>query len=174
MRRSATTAGAGRVLVIGIVLLLGAAAAGCASSSPSSSQLTIKGGSGSPYQDGQTVTVSFGANSKFTPNIRINILECSDPGGSASGLPTAYIDCDGNTIQGNTVNVAEDGSFSESGYTIYRLPSRALGESKSAVPVCDQAHPCVLMASQNQTDLTKPKVFSAPFTVSGTGLGTAS
>jgi len=30
------------------------------------------------------------------------------------------------------------------------------------------------MASQYQTDLTKPKVFSASFTVTGTGLGGAS
>ncbi len=175
MRRLATGAGVGRALVVGLVLVLGVTVAACSSSDPSSaSQLSINGGSGSSFDDGQTVTVSMGANSKFTPNLRINIIMCSDPGGSTANLPTTYIDCDGNTIQGNTVLVNRDGSFSESGYTIYRLPSRALGETRTGVPVCNQHNPCVLMASQNQTDLNKPKVFSAPFTVSGTGLGTAS
>ena len=162
------------VSLVGLLTLLAAGAAGCSSSSPSTAQLAINGGSGSTFHDGQTVTVSFGPNTKFTPNIRINIIECSDPGGSSANLPTSYIDCDGNTIQGDTVNVESDGSFREPNYTIFRLPSKALGESKAAVPVCNQNNPCVLMASQYQTDLTKPKVFSASFTVTGTGLGGAS
>ena len=160
--------------MIGVLMAFGTVAAGCSSSSSSTSQLAINGGSGSTFQDGQTVSVSFGPNSKFTPNIRINIIQCSDPGGSSANLPTAYIDCDGNTIQGDTVNVETNGSFTEHNYTIYRLPSTALGESKSGVPVCNAKNPCVLMASQYQTDLNKPKVFSAPFTVDGTGLGRAS
>ena len=55
------------------------------------------------YQNGQTVSVSVGPNSLFVPQLGVVILECADPGGTVANLPTASIDCDGNTIQGDTV-----------------------------------------------------------------------
>jgi hypothetical protein len=100
------------------------------------------------------------------------ILECADPGGTAANLPTAFIDCDGNTIQGDTVSVQANGSFAESSYTIYSLPNSVLGESSTNVPVCSASQACVLFVGEDQNDFSKPKVFSAPFFVAGTGITT--
>ena len=72
-------------------------------------------------------------------------------------------DCDGNTIQGISILVANDGSFSESTYQVYALPSPVLGEQPNAQPICNQTNYCVLYVGQNQNDFTAPKVFSAPF-----------
>ncbi len=115
--------------------------------------------------DGESVSVSIGPNSVFTPNSRVNILECADPGGSVANLPKSDSTCDGNTIQGNTMLVAANGSASDQNYTIYLLPSPALGEQSNNQPVCNQSNPCVLYVGQNQNDFTAPKVFSTPFTI---------
>lgn len=117
------------------------------------------------YSDGQTVTVAAGPNSYFTPHSRVNILECADPGGLATNLPKDNTTCDGNTIQGSTILVAADGSFSESAYLIYLLPSPTLGEQSNNRPICNEANYCVLYVGQNQNDFTAPKVFSAPFLI---------
>jgi hypothetical protein len=118
--------------------------------------------------DGQTISVSVGPNSYFTPHAGVNILECADPGGSAANLPTSISTCDGNTIQGTTVLVANDGSFSESSYQVYALPSSTLGEQANDQPVCNQTNYCVLYVGQNQNDFTAPKTFSAPFLITAT------
>jgi hypothetical protein len=115
--------------------------------------------------DGESVSVSIGPNSVFTPNSRVNILECADPGGSTANLPKSDSTCDGNTIQGNTMLVAANGSASDPNYTIYLLPSGALGEQSNNQPICNQTNPCVLYVGQNQNDFTAPKVFSTPFTI---------
>jgi hypothetical protein len=122
--------------------------------------------------DGQTISVSVGANGYFTPHAGVNILECADPGGSAANLPTSINTCDGNTIQGTTVLVADDGSFSESSYQVYALPSSTLGEQPNDQPVCNATNYCVLYVGQNQNDFTAPKTFSAPFLITP-GSGTA-
>lgn len=127
----------------------------------------------SDLHDQETVTVAVGPNSVFTPHARVNILECADPGGTAAGLPTSDSTCDGNTIQGTAILVALDGSFSESGYTVYALPSSALGEQANFQPVCNESSPCVLYIGQNQNDFTAPKVFSQPFTVAPASDGKA-
>jgi hypothetical protein len=114
---------------------------------------------------GQMVSISVGANSFFSPHAHVNVLECADPGGSAAHLPTSISTCDGNTIQGNTVLIAADGSFSEPDYTVYALPNSSLGEQANVQPTCNQTDPCVLYVGQNQNDFTAPKVFSAPFTI---------
>jgi hypothetical protein len=115
--------------------------------------------------DGESVSVSIGPNSVFTPSSRVNILECADPGGSVANLPKSDSTCDGNTIQGNTILVAANGSASDQDYTIYLLPSPALGEQSNNQPICNQTNPCVLYVGQNQNDFTAPKVFSTPFTI---------
>lgn len=122
--------------------------------------------------DGESVSVSIGPNSVFTPNSRVNILECADPGGSVANLPKSDSTCDGNTIQGNTMLVAANGSASDQNYTIYLLPSPALGEQSNNQPVCNQTNPCVLYVGQNQNDFTAPKVFSTPFTIAPAAGGT--
>jgi len=119
------------------------------------------------FADNETVTVSVGANGTLTPRTRVNILECADPGGTTAALPKSVSGCDGDTIQGDTVLVQSDGSISEARYTLYRLPSTALGEAPDVTPVCDQANQCVLYVGEDQTDFTKPRLFSAPFTVRG-------
>jgi hypothetical protein len=122
--------------------------------------------------DGQNVSVSVGPNSYFTPHAGVNILECADPGGSAANLPKDITTCDGNTIQGSTILVAADGSFSVPTYPVYALPSSTLGEQANYKPICNQTNPCVLYVGQNQNDFTAPKVFSAPLTIAA-GSGTA-
>ena len=117
------------------------------------------------YHDGQTISVGVGPNSYFTPHGRIVIIECADPGGLPSNLPRDATTCDGNTVQGSTILVGADGSFSQSAYTIYLLPSPTLGEQPNYKPICDQTNYCVLYVGQNQNDFTAPKVFSAPFLI---------
>jgi hypothetical protein len=106
------------------------------------------------------------------------ILECADPGGSASNLPIDATACDGNTVQGGTVLVGAGGSFSLSNYTVYLLPSPTLGEQSNYKPICNQSNYCVLYVGQDQNDFTAPKVFSAPFLIGpsagGAGSGTTS
>ncbi len=109
------------------------------------------------------------ANKIFVPHIRVNIMECADPGGTKANLPTKESACDANSIEGNSVLPETNGSFSESTYTIYRLPSKTLGEGKTWLPICNVTHQCVLYVGQDQGDFTKPKVFSQPFTVTGGG-----
>jgi hypothetical protein len=125
------------------------------------------------YHDGQTISVGVGPNGYFTPHSRINIIECADPGGLASNLPRDITTCDGNTVQGNTILVGGDGSFSQSGYPVYLLPSSSLGEQANFKPICNQTNYCVLYVGQNQNDFTAPKVFSAPFLIApSSGSGT--
>jgi hypothetical protein len=141
-----------------VTLLVGSAPAGA-----STPTLTVT--PSTDLHDGESVAVSVGPNSVFTPNSRVNILECADPGGSVANLPKSDSTCDGNTIQGNTVLVAANGSASDPDYTIYLLPSPALGEQSNDQPVCNQTNPCVLYVGQNQNDFTAPKVFSTAFSI---------
>ncbi len=122
-------------------------------------------GHGWVFHDGETVSVSMGANKLFSPNSRINILECSDQVGTKQKLPTRFGQCDENTIQGDTVLVGKGGSFKEASYPIYNLPDASFGEQSNWQPVCNRTHPCVLLISEYQTDFTKPKVFSHSFVV---------
>ncbi len=159
----------GLASTLGLALVTVALLASGCSSSPAagegSSALQVSGTSqGWVFHDGQTIKVSMGPNKIFVPYSLINILECADPGGTVANLPTQYIQCDGNTIQGDSVIIQPNGSFSESDYTVYKLPSRALGEGPTYIPVCDTTHQCVLFVTENQNDFTKPKVFSHPFT----------
>ena len=125
------------------------------------------------YRDGQTISVAVGPNGYFTPHRGVNVIECADPGGLASNLPKDITTCDGNTIQGNTILVGSDGSFSQTGYTVYLLPSSSLGEQGNFKPVCNQTNYCVLYVGQDQNDFTAPKVFSAPFLIApGSGTTT--
>jgi len=123
-----------------------------------------------PYHEGQLINVSVGPDSFFTPYSRIIIIECADPGGKTKNLPTSALKCDGNTVQGNTVLVQRDGSFSERGYEVFSLPNASqLGETPDTEPVCNRTHTCVLYIGQNQEKFTAPKMWSRPFTVSKSG-----
>jgi hypothetical protein len=152
---------------IGFFVSAGSAAA----SAPPSVTLSPAGN----YHDGQAITVGVGANSYFTPHTRIVVLECADPGGTAANLPIDATTCDGNTVQGGTILVAANGSFSQTGYTVYLLPSPVLGEQSNYKPICNQTNYCVLYVGQDQNNFTAPKAFSAPFLIGPSGAaGTAS
>jgi hypothetical protein len=145
--------------ISGVLLVATMAPAGAASV-PS---LSMTSGT---LRDGQNINLSVGPNHYFKPYQHVNILECADPGGKKSHLPTSASSCDGNTIQGNTILVNKNGSFSEHGFTLYSLPNKAeLGELPDTRPVCNKKSPCVLYVGQNQLDFAAPKVFSHPFTL---------
>jgi hypothetical protein len=148
--------------VIAAAFIVGTEPSTSASAIPTLTVTPIAG-----LHDAQTVSVSVGPNGYFTPHSHVNILECADPGGTSAKLPKDISTCDGNTIQGDTVLVADDGSFSEPKYTVYRLPSSTLGEQTNNQPVCDQSNRCVLYVGQNQNDFTAPKLFSSAFSIAG-------
>lgn len=88
----------------------------------------------------QTATVSgtgFPAHSKDPTGVQI--LECSDPGGSVANLPETAASCDGATVDPLPINTDASGSFSAK-YTFYSLHS-AHGASNIN---CDTKHFCVL------------------------------
>jgi hypothetical protein len=121
---------------------------------------------GTPFSSGQVIQIDIPSNSVFGSGAGVNILECSDPGGSPANDPTDAGDCDGNTIQGNTVLAASNGSISYNQYTVYALPdSYSLDEPPTNKPVCNTTNWCVLYIGENVNDFTQPHVFSQPFLV---------
>jgi hypothetical protein len=128
----------------------------------------VHGGATSTFKSGELVNITVGPNKIFTPHLKVNIIECSDPGGTKSHLPTSFDSCDGNTIQGGTILIEGNGSFSELDYPIYSLPNRLLGEDPTLHPVCNRTHKCVLYVGEDQNNFTYPKLFSAPFIVDPT------
>jgi hypothetical protein len=158
-----------RATVLAVVVALGAVLAGCSSSSASgTSALVVSDTSqGWTFHNGQTIRVAMGPNKTFKPFLRINILECADPGGTKAHLPTSINTCDENTIQANSLIPSADGSFTQKAYTVYSLPNATLGEGPTWQPVCNATHECVLYVGEDQDDFTKPKIFSQPFTVTG-------
>jgi hypothetical protein len=166
------------VVALSVVLVLVIRPGAAAAATPT---LTITPGpSAGSFTNGESVTVSVGPNSLFTPHYRVNIIECADPGGSTANLPVNEKTCDVNTVEADTVLVQPDGSFKETGYTLYALPNAVLGEQANWQPVCNRTDKCVLYVGENQDDFTQPKIFSAPFaftssapTIGGGGAATA-
>jgi hypothetical protein len=149
------------VFVLATLVLVGWTASGQAATS--TPVLTIAPGpTGGALADGGSVALSVGPNSRFSPHARIEVLECSAPGGA---LPIDDSTCDGNTVQLGSVLIAADGSFQVPSYTIYQLPNSDLGEQSNHAPVCNSSEECVLYVGQDQNDFSQPKLFSAPFTV---------
>jgi hypothetical protein len=121
-----------------------------------------------PFSSGQFVNVVVPANSLFVSTSSVNIVECAAPNGV---LPTLPNECDGNTIQGNTILPNTDGSINlqTQGYglfPLYALPdSVTLEETPSSAVTCGNtaATECVLYIGDAQGDFTQPHVFSQPF-----------
>jgi hypothetical protein len=122
---------------------------------------------GTPFSSGQNIKVLIPTNSNLTPGAKVNIIECADPSGSATNLPTSVSQCDGNTIQGSTVFVASNGSVTFSPYTVYALPDAiSLGEPRNTTPVCNLSNECVLFIGQDENNFAgSPHYFSEPFFV---------
>jgi hypothetical protein len=114
--------------------------------------------------DGQTVTVSgTGFPGRPQDPTGLEILECADPGGTATNLPSNASACEGTTeIIVNPNQIDANGSFSAH-YTIV-----ALNPSNSSI-VCDQTHFCVLWVGIDFNTFSQPgaTAFSAPFEVGG-------
>jgi hypothetical protein len=127
--------------------------------------------SGAAFSSGQQIDVVIPANSVFTnPNQNINILQCAAPNGVP---PTTPNSCDGNTINGESLDPNADGSFdyqsfSGSAYTVYNLPDKPeLGENPGGVTCGNTAATeCILYIGVNQLDFTQPHVWSQPFFIS--------
>jgi adhesin/invasin len=121
-----------------------------------------------PFSSGQLINVIVPANSLFVSTSSVNIVECAAPNGS---LPTLPSQCDGNTIQGETILPNTDGDINLQTqgyglYPVYALPdSKTLGESASSAVDCGNtaATECVLYIGDAQGDFTQPHVFSEPF-----------
>jgi len=144
--------------------------------------------SGQNLSSGQTIDISVSANSTLDQSSLaaagipsgvavMRALECDDPNGLTSKLPTseAY-HCDGNTLMA-TSYVNADGSFKIDDFVVYSLPDKpTFDEGSGSLPVCGtEANQCVLYIGPNPQDFTKPHLFSAPFLVTPTandqGLG---
>ena len=129
--------------------------AGVASAAPA---VTIP--SGNPA-DGQTFTVS---GTGFPPHNQLptglQIIECSDPGGTTANLPTDNTTCDGTTVNPNQINTDASGNFSAT-YTAV-----ALNAGNSNI-TCDTTHFCVLWVGQdfNNAFLSGPHAFSTAFEI---------
>lgn len=161
------------VVVVVVLLATGGGGAPASTGSADSPVVVMTPPAGSlAYRDGQKIQLSVAANKLFNPYSRIVVLECADPGGTVTNLPVNDSTCDGNTVNPYSILVTKDGSFSVPRYHSYQLfvlPNKSLGEVPDGQPVCNATHWCVLYVGQDQTNFKSPKVFSAPFTISGSG-----
>jgi hypothetical protein len=168
---AASAAAAGGIAALAMASPAGAVLSN-GSQVPGSASPTAPFTPGIPFSSGQTIDVIVPANSVLTPGALIRIVECAAPNGV---LPTSNLQCDGNTIQGQSETVGTNGGFdlitdTGLGYPIYSLPNVALGEAPNAQPVCGNtvATECVLYIGQDQLDFTKPHFFSQVFLTNAT------
>ena len=169
----------GMLVTIGLTCLTGvtAAAAGGTGRDPAVEAVPLRATLSPPphgtgYTAGTIVDVSVAANSVFTPDAGVVMLECSDPGGLAANLPRSRSACDPLTVQPQTVFVARDGSVAYgpqagggAGFTIYGLPAPSLAEPAGQAVRCDVRHWCVVFVGEDPGNFSRPHVFSAPFLV---------
>ncbi len=118
-----------------------------------------------PFTNGQSIAVS---GSGFPTHVQdpagLQIIECSDPQGSAAHLPTdPSLGCEGITVNAGQINPDSAGRFHAS-YPIAALSSSGAGTSSID---CDDTHECVLWVGTdyNNAFLTGPHAFTKPFTV---------
>jgi hypothetical protein len=100
---------------------------------------------GTAFASGQVLRVQLPANSTLASGSNVQIVECSSAVLFDTTDATARANCDGLTINGDSVTAAPDGSINYSNYTLYALPdATALGEPASGTPKCDLSNLCVL------------------------------
>ena len=151
--RSCGVFGAGAVLI----LVLAGEAYGAAPT------VTIQTG---PFTDGQIIVVS---GSGFPPPSQdpsgLQIIECSDPQGSAANLPTdATSGCEGITVNPSQINTDRTGAFR----TSYRIASLSTSAGTSSID-CSATQVCVLWVGTdyNNAFTSGAHAFSKPFVVTG-------
>lgn len=125
--------------------------------------------SGNP-QNQQTITVT---GSGFPDHVKdptgMQILECSDPGGTTANLPQSNLLCDGSTINPSQINTSATGTFTAK-YTIY-----ALNSTHTSNITCDKTHFCVLWVGVDYNQaFYGSHAFSTPFEIGGTAQGSSS
>jgi hypothetical protein len=163
----AATAAAGAFAALALSSPAGAAGPASGSIVPGSAQAVAPYTAGKPFSSGQNINVVIPANSAFAgSSANINIVECAAPNGVVPSDPS---NCDGNTIQGNTIIPNADGSFTYTGYTVYALPDPNF-EGNSG-PTCGDtlATECILYVGNNQNDFTQPHLWSQPFLINSNG-----
>ena len=111
--------------------------------------------------DGQTITVSgTGFPTRSQAPTGLTILECSDPGGTAAGLPTDATGCEGTTAKAGVFTDAS-GNFTNT-FTV-----SLLNPSNSSIQ-CDPNNFCVLWVGVDyNTSFTSNSAFSLAFEVQG-------
>jgi hypothetical protein len=163
----AATAAAGAFAAMAFSAPAGAVEPGNGQSIPGSAQAVAPFTAGTPFSSGQNINVVVPANTAFAgTSSALNVVECAAPNGV---IPTDVTQCDGDTIQGNTIIPNADGSFSYNAYTVYALPD--LHFEGSSGPVCGDtlATECILYIGEAQNDFTQPHVWSQPFLISSNG-----
>ncbi len=153
----------GAIATLGLIVTAGAALPASGDIVPGSAQAVTPFTAGTPFSSGQTIHVAMPANSAFAgSHSGINIVECSAPDGVP---PTNTSACDGNTIQGDTILPAADGSFTYDSYQLFALPDLTTLSEGSGGPACGltAATECILYVGQNQNDFTQPHLWSQPF-----------
>jgi Bacterial Ig-like domain (group 1)/Bacterial Ig-like domain (group 3)/Putative Ig domain len=172
IRKKLVSGAAATLMAAAVLSLVGVMAPAGATGSPSGSILPSSAvpnetyTANAPFSSGQLIDVQVPANSIFTSNNSIRIIECSAPGGV---IPTDTSECDGPTIQGPTVHPRSDGSIDlvaqhYGAYNVYALPDAlSLGEQNG--PVCNQTTECILFIGVDQSDFTAPHYWSQPFYV---------
>jgi hypothetical protein len=117
---------------------------------------------GGPYVDQQSITVSgSGFPTPSQDQTGLQILECSDPGGTTANLPTdPMVGCDATTLNPLQINTDSGGDFSTS-YTM-----ALLNPSDSTIN-CDSSDECVLWVGvdYNNAFLSGPHAFSEAFNI---------
>ena len=165
----AATAAAGTLALLAFSAPAGATGPTSGSIVPGAASPVAPYTAGTPFDSGQSINIVVPTNSTFNgSHAAINVVECAAPNGV---IPTNPIACDGNTIQGNSILPAADGSFTYPGYTVYALPDLpSLGEGPGG-PVCGStsATECILYIGNNQNDFTQPHLWSQPFFVKANG-----
>src|ERR1700688_321457 len=117
-----------------------------------------------PFTDGQVITVSgsgFPTHSQDPAGLQI--IECSDPQGSAANLPTdAGVGCEGISVNAGQINTDSAGKFR----TAYLVAAWSTKAGTSSID-CDAAHYCVLWVGTdyNNAFTSGPHAFTTPFEV---------
>jgi hypothetical protein len=122
----------------------------------------------SPLPSSGTIAVSGSGFASRRTGATIQILLCTDPGGSAANLPKDNSGCDGSTINSIAIVPTADGSFAA------KYPIQPTNAHTGFQITCDASHYCVLWVGEDYVShflgtSTQPVGFSAPFLIGAGG-----
>jgi hypothetical protein len=177
--------GAASICGLGLAFGLGSGVAGASLvSGDGSTTLSTTGTvtSGTPYTNGQDITVTVGANSTLStagqtgkgapaPNGNYYFEECSDPGGTTTNLPTTFSGCEAGTIDIESGNASTGAVTASDDFPVYALPDVGTVGGPTMTGSCGTApNYCVIgIFADNpnfgHSGFADPHLFSAPFQV---------